>query len=37
METSPEEYRDQIERWQETAATLAFGGGKKDDKPPSSS
>ena len=25
LESGPEEYRDQIERWQETACAIAFG------------
>jgi len=33
METSPEEYRDQIENWKETVCEMTFGEKSPDPAP----
>jgi CO dehydrogenase/acetyl-CoA synthase delta subunit len=34
METSPEDYRDQIENWKETVCDIVFGKTDTDGGPP---
>ena len=34
LESGPEEYREQIEQWQETACAIAFGAPPKGDTEP---